>query len=327
MYTNEAIATFRESSRLAVAYAYYSFPVALVQNANENIYGAKLLNAQLIRSARIPTPPLDEQRQIAEYLDRETGQIDVLIFKQEQLVDTLTERRQAVIAQAVTRGLDPKTELKHSGTAWLGEIPAHWLTPKVGLHFSVTLGKMLDAKRASQIDDVLLPYVRAGNIQEDELRLEDLYEMAFSPTEVRVLSLRVGDLLVVEGGAVGVNQLLEEDLPGVSFQKTVNRVRARDQSSTAYLGFVLDVLRHRGVLDMLCNKSTIAHFTADKLQRIVYPQPPVDEQNAIVVHLRNETRNIDALIAKARQVVEVLQERRQALISAAVTGKIDVRGL
>lgn len=279
------------------------------------------------KNVLVPVPPVKEQRAILKYLDRETRQIDALITKQEKLVETLTERRQAVIAQAVTRGLDPSVELKESAMPWFGQIPTHWLTPKVSLHFNVTLGKMLDVKRPAQADDILLPYIRAGNIHEDALDLEDLNEMPFSPQEVSSLALRRGDLLVVEGGAVGVNQYLEDDLPAVSFQKTVNRVRPRGEDSARFLGFVLDVIRYRGVIDMICNKSTIAHLTADKLNRIVFPQPPSDEQDEIVNHLLDETARIDGLIHKAGEVVEVLKERRQALVSAAVTGKIDVKGL
>ncbi|WP_281536072.1 restriction endonuclease subunit S [Cryobacterium breve] len=285
------------------------------------------MNRNTLMGWPIVVPPLVEQAQISDYLDRETGQIDALIAQQEQLVETLTERRQAVIAQAVTRGLDPTVEFKESEVPWFGRIPTHWLTPKVSLHFDVTLGKMLDVKRPHHSDDVLLPYVRAGNVHEAGLDLDDLNEMPFSPEEASSLTLRRGDLLVVEGGAVGVNQYLEDDLSGVSFQKTVNRVRPLDQASARFLGFVLDVIRYRGVIDMLCNKSTIAHLTADKLERIVFPQPPVDEQEKIVAHLREATARTDALIDKAGEVVEVLRERRQALINSAVTGKIDVRGL
>jgi type I restriction enzyme S subunit len=272
-------------------------------------------------------PSIDEQRQIAKYLDRETGQIDELITKQEQLVATLTERRQAVITQAVTRGLDPATELKASGVDWWDDIPNHWSLPQVKHHFRVTLGKMLDAKRPAQRGDTLLPYVRAGNIHEESLSLDELNEMPFSPTEVNSLSLIRGDLLVVEGGAVGVNQYLHGGLPGISFQKTVNRVRAVGPVSTRFLGYVLDVLRYRGIIDMLCNKSTIAHFTAEKLEQISFPCPPALEQQAIVLFLNSECAAIETLSSKAIDVIALLRERRQALISAAVTGKIDVRGL
>ena len=280
-----------------------------------------------IRAIRLAHPPLDEQRQIAEYLDRETGKIDELITKHEQLVDRLQQRHRSAIFRLVTKGINPSAPLKTAPFIWWGEIPEHWTMPKVSFHYSVVLGKMLDAARSEKPGDVLMPYVRAGNIQEAGLELGDLNEMPFSPDEVAALDLRKGDLLVVEGGAVGVNYLISEPIENVSFQKTVNRVRALDRSSTRFLGYALDVLRFSGVIDMLCNKSTIAHLTADKLGRINIPYPPVGEQEKIVELLELETAKLDQLASSARNVINVLHERRAALISAAVTGKIDVRGL
>ena len=278
-------------------------------------------------SMKVLLPPLDEQRQIAEYLDRETGKIDELITKHEQLVDRLQQRHRSAIFRLVTKGTNPSAPLKPAPFIWWGEIPEHWTMPKVSFHYSVVLGKMLDAARSDKPGDILMPYIRAGNIQEAGLDLGDLNEMPFSPDEVAALDLRKGDLLVVEGGAVGVNYLISEPIEDVSFQKTVNRVRAVDRSSTRFLGYALDVLRFTGVIDMLCNKSTIAHLTADKLGRINIPYPPVGEQEKIVELLELETAKLDQLVSSARNVINVLHERRAALISAAVTGKIDVRGL
>ena len=289
--------------------------------------GLANLNADSIGQLLVPHPPLDEQRQIAEYLDRETGKIDELIAKQEQLVENVQQRRRSVIFHLITKGTNPSAPLKPAPFIWWGQIPEHWTMPKVSFHYSVVLGKMLDAARSDKPGDILMPYIRAGNIQEAGLDLGDLNEMPFSPDEVTALDLRTGDLLVVEGGAVGVNYLISEPIEDVSFQKTVNRVRAVDRSSTRFLGYALDVLRSTGVIDMLCNKSTIAHLTADKLGRINIPYPPVGEQEKIVELLELETAKLDQLASSARNVINVLHERRAALISAAVTGKIDVRGL
>lgn len=279
------------------------------------------------KSFVLAIPPADEQAAILRFLDRETAKIDLLIEKQERLVETLAERRQAVIGHAVTKGLDPNAPMKKSKVAWLGELPSAWRLIQVKLVFEVTLGKMLDAGRSAKPGDEQLPYIRAGNIQERGLDMSDIKTMAFTPTEQVALSLKMDDLLVVEGGAVGVCVVLHEDMPGWSFQKTVNRVRARDGNSTAFLSYYLDSIRSAGVVDMLCNKSTIAHFTAEKLKAVEMPLPSIEDQHAIVRHLDGETAQIDALSAKAREMIEVLKERRQALISAAVTGKIDLRGL
>lgn len=286
-----------------------------------------LLTGSLLGSVQIPVVSSSRQEQIADYLDAHTAKIDLLVEKQERLIETLTERRQAVISHAVTKGLDRNATMKESNVAWLGDVPGTWRVTQVKHLFEVTLGKMLDAGRSAKPGDEQLPYIRAGNIQEHGLDLSDVNTMAFTPTEQVSLSLKADDLLVVEGGAVGVCVVLDDAMPGWSFQKTVNRVRARDGHSTTFLSYFLDSIRVGGVLDMLCNKSTIAHFTAEKLKAVEMPLPSIEDQHAIVWHLDGETARIDALAAKAREMIDVLKERRQALISAAVTGKIDVRGL
>ncbi len=282
------------------------------------------LNAEQVRSFVVPQPPLAAQRAIADYLDRETSQIDVFIAKNEELITLLTERRGAVIARAVLRGLDASAELRDSGVTWLGDVPSHWRVSRLSRWFEVTLGKMLDeAKFAGTVGDVL-PYVRASNIKAERLDLSDVNSMPFTPSEKAKFSLRKGDLVVVEGGSIGVNAPVEEDMHGWGFQKTVNRVRAIRGDLTRFLGYQIDVIREAGVLNMITNVSTIQHLTAEKLERIVVAMPPIEEQEAIVSHIRRATSAIDRAVGTAEEGVRLARERRAALISAAVTGKIDL---
>jgi type I restriction enzyme S subunit len=273
----------------------------------------------------IAAPEVKEQDALVDYLDRETAEIDAFIADQEQLIDLLIERHAATIRHAVTSGLDPTVPMKDSGVEWLGKVPAHWSVTRVSRFFSVVLGKMLDVGKTPSSNATVLPYVRAANIQEVGLDLNSVNEMPFSPTEARILDIRRGDLLVVEGGAVGLNTHIDADMTGWSFQKTVNRVRAISDGSTRFLGFSLDALRRDGVIDMLSNKSTIAHLTAEKLERVVIAFPPASEQIEIAEHLHGAAMEIDAAIVDAGQAIALSRERRAALISAAVTGKIDVR--
>lgn len=275
---------------------------------------------------RLPvlTPPVNEQRAIADYLDRETAQIDAFIAKNEELIALLTERRAAVITRAVLRGTDASAELRDSGVTWLGEVPAHWRVSRLSRWFEVTLGKMLDeAKFAGTVGDVL-PYVRASNIKAERLDLTDVNSMPFTPSERAKFNLRMGDLVVVEGGSIGVNAPIVEDMNGWGFQKTVNRVRSIGGDFTRFLGYQIDVIREAGVLNMITNVSTIQHLTAEKLERLVVAMPPVEEQKAILDHIARATTVIDRAIETAEEGVRLARERRAALISAAVTGKIDV---
>ncbi|BDS31064.1 restriction endonuclease subunit S [Aeromonas caviae] len=126
MYTNEAIATFLPSETFNISYMYWAAPLFIPQNAEENIYGAKLLNQERIGNASFVLPTPKEQQTIAAFLDYETARIDRLIAQQQRLIELLKEKRQAVISHAVTKGLNPNTPMKNSGIEWLGQVPEHW---------------------------------------------------------------------------------------------------------------------------------------------------------------------------------------------------------
>jgi type I restriction enzyme S subunit len=183
----------------------------------------------------------------------------------------------------------------------------------IGSAYSVTLGKMLDAGKAVDDGHTILPYIRAANIQDDGLRLGDVNEMPFSDDEAARLNLRRGDLLVVEGGSVGTSVVLEHDMAGWSFQKTVNRVRPIGDWSTRYLGYVLRAYRDAGVIDLVCNGSTIPHLTAEKLKALRIPTASPNAQRAIADYLDRETARIDTLIEEQQRLIDMLHERRFAL--------------
>lgn len=271
------------------------------------------VNESDLKTISLAMPPVEEQRAIAGYLDRETARVDTLIEEQQRLIEMLRERRRDLIRASVLGSENPLApSAEASFTA-------------IGHHFSVTLGKMLDAGKAVRADALMLPYIRAGNIHDDGLKLNDVKEMPYSASEAAWLDLRAGDLLVVEGGAVGTNVVLRDDMPGWSFQKTVNRLRPTDGWSSGWLGYLLRTYRDIGAIDIVCNKSTIPHLTAEKLRAMRVPSVPPEEQVRIVEMLDQETSKIDALLAETQAFIELSRERRSALITAAVTGQIDLR--
>lgn len=272
----------------------------------------RALNLGPLGNTPIPTHALELQRAIADYLDRETAQIDTLIEEQQRLVHLSKRRRSALVSHQLGLSFNP--------LAWDPRFPA----TKIGHHYSVVLGKMLDAGRASRDGDVVLPYIRAANIQDHGLDLNDVNTMPFSAAEAGSLDLRRGDILVVEGGAIGTSVVVDRDMPGWSFQKTVNRVRPTADWSSRWLAYILRAYRDDGVFDILCNKSTIPHLTAEKLRTVRIPIVDPDEQRQAVRILDEETSRIDGLIAEAEQLSVLALERRAALITAAVTGQIDV---
>ena len=286
--------------------------------------GQPNLSQELLKSIRVPTPPLDEQQAIAAFLDRETAKIDALMAKKERLIELLQEKRTALITQAVTKGLEPNVPVKDSGVEWLGKIPNHWQISPVYARYEVALGKMLDAKRMS--GDGLGLYLRNIDVQWDSVNTHDLPQMDFAPEERDRYRLSTGDLLVCEGGEVGRAAIWEGSIKECFYQKAIHRVRPRSMRDIArFFYYIMYALAMRGVFVAGSNPNTINHLTAVQLSHYRFPFPPSDEQSAIAAFLDRETAKIDALVAKIHKAVDRLKELRTALISAAVTGKIDVR--
>ncbi|HUM99593.1 MAG TPA: restriction endonuclease subunit S [Halothiobacillus sp.] len=209
-------------------------------------------------------------------------------------------------------------EYKASGVEWLGEVPGHWDVTALKRGFNVTLGKMLQPESSSPNDE-LLPYLRAANIQWGGVDTTDIKQMWLSKRDRVQLRLESGDLLVSEGGDVGRSCLWAAELDNCYFQNSVNRVRARDGHSNRYLYYWMSTIKDKGYIDVLCNKSTIAHFTAEKVAAVPVPLPNPAEQTQIAAFLDRETAKIDALVAEQRRLMVLLKEKRQAVISHAVT--------
>ena len=207
---------------------------------------------------------------------------------------------------------------KPSGVEWLGDVPEGWEVTALKRGYAVTLGKMLQPEQRDPTD-TLLPYLRAANIQWNGVEASDIKEMWLSPRDRDQLRLIKGDLLISEGGDVGRSCVWQDELEECYFQNSVNRVRARRGNSNLYLYYWMSVIKDKGYVDVLCNKSTIAHFTAEKVAAVPVPFPPLPEQTAIAEFLDRETAKIDGLVAEQRRLMELLQEKRQAVISHAVT--------
>ena len=268
-------------------------------------------------------PPPAEQRAIAAFLDRETTKIDSLVAKKERLIELLQEKRTALISRAVTKGLDSNVPMKDSGVEWLGEIPASWEVAPVYARYEVALGKMLDAKRIS--GDSLGPYVRNVDVQWDSVNTDNLPEMDFPLQERDRYRLQPGDLLVCEGGEVGRTAIWQDEME-CFYQKAIHRVRPKSQrDAPRFFYYVMYSLARRGVFLAEGNPNTISHLTAVQLRHYRVVFPPLSEQQAISEHLDFETAKLDALITRIHEAIKHLKELRSALISAAVTGKIDVR--
>lgn len=209
-------------------------------------------------------------------------------------------------------------EYKDSGADWLGEVPMHWTVAPLKRGFNVCLGKMLKTEATSP-DDEYLPYLRAANIKWSGVDVADIKSMWFSPWEQQQLALKDGDLLISEGGDVGRSAIWAGEIEACYFQNSVNRVRPIGENSTRFAYYWMSLLKDKGFIDVLCNKSTIAHFTAEKVAAVPMALPPSEEQQAICLFLDREASKIDGLISEQEKLIALLKEKRQAVISHAVT--------
>jgi type I restriction enzyme S subunit len=207
---------------------------------------------------------------------------------------------------------------KPSDFEWLGAIPQEWDASLVKRWYCVTLGKMLQPNQLSPLDTEE-PYLRAANITWSGVDISDVRSMWFTPYDKLKYRLAQGDLLVSEGGDVGRSAIWDGAIEECYFQNAINRIRERSGGNNRFLYYWMHFLKHIGYIDLICNKSTIAHYTAEKVQDSPCICPSPEEQYAIANFLDRETAKIDTLIDKQEKLIKLLEEKRQAVISHAVT--------
>lgn len=283
-------------------------------------------NAEKYGNTLLPTPPLATQRAIADFLDHKTAAIDDLIAKKKRLIELLEEKRAALINQAVTKGLDPNVPMKDSGIPWIGEIPAHWDLPPLYARYQVQLGKMLDS--AKQTGEWSAPYLRNADIHWDEVNTIGLKSMDFTPSDRAKFRLQPGDIMMCEGGAnaqvVGRCAVWNGELEDCYYQKALHRIRAtRAQDVPRFLFYTFWAASEMGEF-VADSNANIYHITAEKLRVMRFPFPPTDEQRAIVERLDVELHRIREIERLLESQAEKLVEYRHSLITAAVTGQLDI---
>lgn len=282
-----------------------------------------------IASQVISLPPVLEQESVAAFLDRETVRIDTLIGKQEHLIRLLTEKRQAVISHAVTKGLDPNVPMKSSGIEWLGEVPEHWEVKRLRLIATVQTGVAKGKDNTGQ-QTITMPYLRVANVQDGYLDLDDISTIEIPASDLRRYSLFAGDVLMNEGGdydKLGRGHIWNGEIVPCIHQNHVFAVRPTGVSSKWLNTITGSDYAQFYFMSRSKQSTNLASISSTNIMELPVVIPPSKEQQCIFNYLEHETAKIDKLIEKAKQSIELMKERRSALISAAVTGKIDVRGV
>ncbi|WP_338284583.1 restriction endonuclease subunit S [Limnobacter thiooxidans] len=297
--------------------------------------GLANLNGGILGEMSVRLPLLIEQRQIATYLNRETAKIDKLIAKQQKLIKLLQEKRQAVISQAVTKGLDPTVKMKDSGVEWLGEVPDHWVVSKIKFVKAGYSNSFVDGPFGSNlksehfIDDgdayvIESNFATTGKINFNKLKtISDNHFQTISRSQAFSGSIVIAKIGARFGSASILPPLDKKAVvSGNSLKLDVDGKR----TSNNWIEKQLKFLKWSGQIDLLVNGSAQPALSLGGMNQLSVLIPPISEQELILSHLEFFGGKIDALIKKCECSIELLKEHRQALITAAVTGKIDVRG-
>ncbi len=286
--------------------------------------GQKRVPDTFIRDFRHPIPTTNEQISIAAFLDGETARIDALIEKKRRQIELLKEKRSALISHAVTKGLEPNAPMKDSGIEWLREIPAHWEAKR--LRFLVSEPLKYGANESAELDDPALPrYIRITDVDENGRLREDTFKSL--PEDVaRAYLLKEGDLLLARSGAtVGKSFYYDPSWGCAAYAGYLIRARFNPvRVMPRFVNYFTNSLQYWWWLGSSFIQATIQNVSAEKYANLIVPVPPVDEQAEIVAYLDGMWKRLNDLTRKIKGSIEQLMDYRTALISAAVTGKIDV---
>jgi len=283
----------------------------------------KVVRPETFSNIKMPAPPVEEQKAIAAFLDHETAKIDRLIVRQERLIELLKEKRQAVISHAVTKGLNPDVPMKDSGVEWLGDVPAHWGTCALGYLANIDTGSTPDRGNPDYWNGDI-PWLKTGEVNynvilesEEHITEEGLLNSSTRLAEVGTLLMAMYGQGVTRGrvSILGIEATYNQACSAIRVGKALF-----NEYAFFYLMAAYTFIRETG------NETSQMNLSAEIIGKIKMAIPPADEQQEIVSYLREKLPALDLLAEKAKNSIALAKEHRTALISAAVTGKIDVRG-
>ena len=321
----------RPSGDIDRSYIYWLLHSKPVRDAGTaEMYGAggqKRVPEAFWSNLAVPVPELAEQQKIAQFLCQATAKTEKLIRKQEYLIESLEQRRRAVISTFITQGLNCSSASKDSGNPWIGKIPSHWTVTRLKHVAEVRSGATKGRDLSGQAT-ITVPYMRVANVQDGYLDLDDVASIEIAADELDRFLLEPGDVLMNEGGdndKLGRGHIWRGEISPCIHQNHVFAVRPF-AVEPEWLNWANSADYARSFFLSRAKQSTnLASISSTNLRELPIPYPPEAERREIVAYLDKETNRISALIAKARHVIDLMREHRSALIAAAVTGKIDVR--
>lgn len=278
------------------------------------------LEPQLHSRMPVVVPTSAEQALIATFLDHETAKIDALVAEQRNLIELLREKRQAVISYAVTKGLNPNATTKPSGIQWLGDVPAHWDILRGSLIGALFGSDQVPEESVSEEGD--LPFIKVGSLSSDTFAIES-WDWFVDRAVADQFSPRSGYVVFPKrGAAIFTNKVNIVERPSL-IDPNLMGWEVGNRATAKFIAYTLKCRK----LGELADVSTVPQINNKHIAPERFPVPPLDEQNAIVAFIEAVNITLDAFSAEALRAIELLQERRTALIFSAVTGKIDVHRL
>lgn len=326
----EALGDFhviRPSAKLVPQFAFHQLLqrqfISVVDGAT---HGAKMprVGWEVMGNMPFINPPTTEQKVIATFLDHETARIDALVEEQQRLIALLKEKRQAVISHAVTKGLDPDVPMKDSGVEWLGEVPAHWVRKRLkNVSPFITVGIVVNP--SSYLAEEGLPFIYGGEVREGYIEVDKARKISLEDSRRnRKTMLETGDVVTMRVGYPGVTAVVPPECEGGNCASVMLTKKGSYDSRWLCAAMNSRLIRHQ--VEIVQYGAAQKQFNiADAVEFWLF-EPPIDEQAKIADYIDRESSRFDQLVGEAKRNMQLLQERRSALISAAVTGKIDVRG-
>jgi type I restriction enzyme S subunit len=300
---------------------------AHVEDQAHGIIGMVHVTKGDLGAINVPVPSLPEQTQIAAFLDRETAKIDELVAEQRRLMELLKEKRQAVISHAVTRGLNPHAPLKPSGIEWLGDVPEHWEVSAIKRYAE----KITDGAHVSpETENGVFHFVSTKDVGADSIDFENCLRTSEQSYESMVKTgcrPVLGDVLFSKDGTIGRTVVIREERDFVVASSLIIIRPTASILDSDFLNCLCQSLGIANQVDCFVKGAGLPRLSIQNLTKVVVCLPPISEQKAIAEFLESELAKFDTLTTEAQRAIALLQERRSALISAAVTGQIDVRGV
>lgn len=268
-------------------------------------------------------PEKSEQRSIADYLDRKCSQIDVIIARQQEVIEKLKTYKLSVITEAVTKGLNPNVPMKDSGVEWIGEIPEHWVLNKLK-YLSLDIGDGIHATPTYD-EDGNVYFVNGNNIGEEYLVFkEDTNTISDTEYASYKLPLLTGNTVFVTLNGATYGKISFYHGEKILLGKSAGFITLKSTESREFIRYYLQSYTAKLIMDLSLLGSTIANLSLRTLRDFVIPYPPIEEQIQIVNHLNNRTSSIDAAVSKKEKIVDELIDYKKSLIYEVVTGKKEV---